>query len=188
MVLWGGLRPILSRVILDALTLLGLGYSPLVPTGTKTNLCVLLLSCLLPIATAGFTSRWTLTFPMIPLLLLQGLRRIPAVKSGTWLARCIGIISIMCILIGAALSNLFPAVELPSVNGPYNVGVVDFFMPVEMSKTNGTCDSYSHVSVRLLYPTLEEPESVPYLDPEIADEYILSSEHAVWCSTVAEKV
>jgi len=177
MVLWGGLRPILSRVILDVLTLLGLSYSTLTTTGTKANVSVLLLSCFLTISTAGFTSRWTLTLPMAPLLILQGLRRMPAVKlkPGTWLARGIGGLSVMCILMGAALSVLFPAVELPPIQGPYNVGVVDFFMPVEMSKTNGTCDSYSHVSVRMLYPTLEEPEPFPYLDPEIADEYCRQS-------------
>jgi dienelactone hydrolase len=172
--IWGGLRPILSRLIVDSLTLSGLVCATWTPHNEKISLFVLVASCLLTVATAGFTNRWPLTFPMIPFLALQGLRRMTAF-SGPWIAMGIAIFSTVLVLMGAALSVLFPAVELPPIDGPYNVGVVDFHLPVDMINYKA-CDSASvhsstHVPVRLLYPTLDEPERLPHLNPHTALEF-----------------
>jgi hypothetical protein len=171
--IWGGLRPLLSRLIVDSLTLLGLACATWRPHNEKTSLFVLVASYLLTVATAGFTNRWTLTFPMIPFLALQGLRRTSF--SGPWTAMGIAIFSTVLVLMGAVLSVLFPVVELPPIDGPYNVGMVDFHLPVDMTNFKA-CDSASvhsstHVPVRLLYPTLDEQERVPHLNPHTAFEF-----------------
>jgi platelet-activating factor acetylhydrolase len=67
-------------------------------------------------------------------------------------------------------------VELPSVDGPYNVGVLDFYLPVQdqLSDDKRGHDNTPfspHISVRLLYPTLDKPNGIPYLNPLVAKEY-----------------
>jgi platelet-activating factor acetylhydrolase len=173
--IWGGLRPILSTLIIDVLTLSGLVWATWTPHHKeKASLFALVASCLLTVATAGLTSRWTVTFPMIPFLALQVLRRIPFL-SGRSTAMGIAVLSTVLILMGGALSVLFPAVELPPIDGPFNVGIVDFYLPVDMAnydcKACGSSSGSTHVSVRILYPTLEEPENMPLLKPHTALEF-----------------
>jgi platelet-activating factor acetylhydrolase len=156
---------------MDALTLTGLLYAAWTPQ-TKYNSTMLVASCLLTVMTAGFTNRWPLTLPMIPVLTLQAIRRIPAL-SGQWIGWTIAILSTFIIMFSGVLSVLFPALELPPIDGPYHVGVVDLFLPVDMTaglsqmlvKDSGVC---THISVRILYPTLDRPEGIPYLNPRTA--------------------
>jgi pimeloyl-ACP methyl ester carboxylesterase len=175
--IWGGLRPILSTLIIDVLTLSGLVWATWTPIHKKkASLIALVASCLLTLATAGLTSRWTLTFPMIPFLALQGLRRISFV-SERWPSMGIAVLSTILILMGGALSVLFPAVELPPIDGPFNVGIVDFYLPVDMANYDSKgCSIHSsngstHVPVRILYPTLEKPEYMPLLKPHTSDHF-----------------
>lgn len=79
----------------------------------------------------------------------------------------LSLLSFLCIVASLCLCILFPAVELPPIEGPYNVGKVDLFLP--LAKTGG------HVWVRLLYPTLDTPLKLPYLTPETAVEYCFHS-------------
>jgi pimeloyl-ACP methyl ester carboxylesterase len=177
MVLWGGLRPILSRVLLDSAALFGLSVSAGTSECTRKNTVVLGLTYIGTFVSAGLTNRWTLTLPMVPFLFLQLTRRLSlSKKGGCWFHRIVDGLSLLLIVSAATLSILFPAVELPAIKGPYNVGVVDFFMPIESSNIAGsvsseTCASSSHVSVRLLYPTNEKPVRIPFLRPDIAADY-----------------
>jgi pimeloyl-ACP methyl ester carboxylesterase len=57
------------------------------------------------------------------------------------------------------LKNLFPEVKINKVKGKYKVGIIDLHMPVENFE-------HEHVTVRLLYPTLEKSVRVPYFDVE----------------------
>jgi len=186
MELWGGLRPIASRVALDAIALSALTIASVTSCKTTFNATMLLASCIATLSTAGLTNRWPITFPMLPILFLQGLRRI--VSESRWATGVITGLSILLLLLAVALSLLFPAVELPPINGPYNVGVADFFLPVRGSPPNGTASSPiagvcssddsitpGHVTVRLLYPTHDETGSVPYLHPETALEFCRQS-------------
>jgi hypothetical protein len=114
--IWGGLRPIISTFIIDVLTLSGLVWATWTPIHKeKASLIALVASCLLTLATAGLTSRWTLTFPMIPFLVLQALRRIPFL-SGRWPSMGIAVLSTVLILVAGALSVLFPAKASASCN------------------------------------------------------------------------
>ena len=181
--MWGGLRPIPSRLVLDIATLLSLLYCAVSPPDiTSNNTTVLLAAVFTTIATAGLTKRWTLTFPMLPFLVLQGLRRVTFVVEWKWAGVFIGSSSIILIIVAAALSVLFPAVELASpIPGKYNVGIIDLHLPVDFTEgvrrgsLLGTQNqdsrdepSSAYVTARLLYPTNEEPTDMPYLDPESA--------------------
>jgi pimeloyl-ACP methyl ester carboxylesterase len=145
----------------------------------------MLLSGILTIVTTGnsLTNRWTLTFPLLPLLVWQGLRRVlppPPVRRTTtstkrrgWLTYAHGLLtlsSVLCILTATALCLLFPAVELPPVQGPYHVGKVDLFLPLLNTENANTT-----VAVRLLYPTRSTPRAVPYLTPATARDYCAHS-------------
>lgn len=202
MVLWGGLRPIASRVILDGGTLVAWIYGAStgvvvdhvkIAAGTPRPLqsyVFVLVSCGIAVLTAGsFTNRWTLTFPMVPYLVLQGLRRLVP-RRGRWqryLHVVITCLSFLCIILAAALCILFPAVELPPIEGPFNVGKVDLFLPMHTSELvhgdESTTSTNNHhhnphsqaVWVRLLYPTLDPPKSLPYLTPATAAEYCYHS-------------
>jgi pimeloyl-ACP methyl ester carboxylesterase len=78
---------------------------------------------------------------------------------------------------GGALSVLFPAVELPPIDGPFNVGIVDFHLPVDMVNYDykacgmNSSSGSTHVPVRILYPTLDEPKTMPLLKPHTALEF-----------------
>jgi len=189
MVVWGGLRPIASRVIFDALAVAGLSFATLtsvtfpakktdgnkVARQNRWNGWALIASLVLTVATAGnLTNRWPLTFPMVPLFLLQSLRRFRVVEtSRSWSFWIIRILSALCIVMAIKLSILFPAVELPPIEGPYHVGTIDLHIPTTIQgAAAATADfPFSHLPVRILYPTLEEPSWTPYLSPETALEY-----------------
>jgi dienelactone hydrolase len=191
--LYGGLRPILSLLVLDTVVFICLCYATF-SSATKSNLIVLLVSSVCALASLGLTKQWTLLFPFLPFLTLQLLRRI---RAGNWAAILIVILSSILLLMGAALVIVFPTVELPPVKGPYNVGIIDLFLPVDMAsvgvsqicqsggdfkdKKDGdeaatACDPWSgdlitHVPVRMLYPTLDKPGRVRHLKPKVAIEF-----------------
>lgn len=204
MVLWGGLRPIASRVLLDTFALVVWTYGAMVnvaphggdddhgndPDGeaATSSYMWVLLSCIFTVLSAGnsLTNRWTLTLPMVPYLVLQGLRRVIVPrdrrrkKKNKWLQwahTIITVLSLVCILLAGVLCVLFPAVELPPIKGPYNVGKVDLFLPLyHHNDTTTTANSSMQdatVWVRLLYPTLDPPRAVPYLLPSTAADYCL---------------
>ena len=222
MVLWGGLRPIPCRVILDCATLSTWIYGTrvhhrLVHPGTDSetahdreeikrrllfSYAMVVLSCILTVVMAGnLTNRWTLTLPMVPYLLLQGMGRVLAAdkikNKGTnnwpwkrYMHALITLWSATCILLGALLCILFPAVELPPIRGPYNVGKVDLYLPMRIhigghgdvanTTSNATMGGDTtfrteNVWVRLLYPTRDPPLAVPYLTPATAIEYCYHS-------------
>jgi platelet-activating factor acetylhydrolase len=67
--LWGGLIPIPSQLFLDAITLGTWTYGIL-----SRSMLWIIAGCYLILSTSGWTKRWTITFPMIPLLVLQAIR------------------------------------------------------------------------------------------------------------------
>lgn len=163
--------PIASRLILDILTLVALCYCTFASTKSASNGLVLVGTCLLTLATAGMTCRWTLAFPMVPIVVLQGLRRL---ELGRWAPISITAMTTLLILVAALLSILFPAVQLPPIKGEFNVGIVKFHLPVNFATINDKNSSAppdGFVSVRILYPTLEEPKNLPYLDRDTALDY-----------------
>eukprot|EP00978_Attheya_sp_CCMP212_P013136 scaffold32890_cov40-Attheya_sp.AAC.1 len=178
MVLWGGLRPIPSRLLLDVTTLGLLGYCAVIEPDSRAYAGGLTLAYTKTLATAGWTTRWSLTIPMTPFLFLQVLRQLTFVEEHYWIRGTIFVLSFVCLFLAAALCILFPAVELrPIRDGTYNVGVVDLQLPVVfaldlLNKCNpevvGKEETNGFVSVRILYPTRDAPGSVPYLDPKLA--------------------
>ena len=113
--MWGGLRPIGGRLALDVATIASLAFCAFtVPNGT--NHVVLGLATIVTVGSAGLTQRWTISFPLLPFLILQVLRSCALdLISGTWMALIIGILSTLLILSATALSVLFPAVQLSSI-------------------------------------------------------------------------
>ena len=186
MVLWGGLRPIVSQIAIDVFSLLGLSYATLTKTDRPSNSLALVAACSLTIVTAGISNRWTITLPMVPIVILQAFRRVivkvtrstetsSVQRLSRWLPAMVTLGSMLIIIGSASLTILFPAVELPPVSGPYRVGVADFFLSVDLELPD-TCtihgnESEQHVSVKILYPTLEETSIVPYLHPDSAIEF-----------------
>eukprot|EP00581_Thalassiosira_minuscula_P012270 CAMPEP_0183717344 /NCGR_PEP_ID=MMETSP0737-20130205/10985_1 /TAXON_ID=385413 /ORGANISM="Thalassiosira miniscula, Strain CCMP1093" /LENGTH=130 /DNA_ID=CAMNT_0025946763 /DNA_START=55 /DNA_END=444 /DNA_ORIENTATION=+ len=122
---WGGLRPIPSRTLLDCLTLASLFYCAATPSTDVSNHALLALACSITIATAGPTSRWTISFPLVPFLLLQCLRRVIACLDDAneggggdgwfWSGVAIGVLSFLLLILSTALTVLFPALELSPV-------------------------------------------------------------------------
>lgn len=175
MVLLGGLTPIKSRLVLDALTLTSLLFCTHSPVENVSNGVILVAAILMTIGTAGLTCRWTLTFPMVPIVLLQSLRRLESC-SGPWVALAVTILSTLFIVLAALLSVLFPAIQLPPIQGEYNVGIVKLHLPVNLKTVYNESSSITtavddFVSVRILYPTEDETTSLPYLDSSIALDY-----------------
>lgn len=165
--------PIRSRLFLDTLALASLIFCTFSSTENASNSILLVGTCILTLATAGMTCRWTLTFPMVPIVALQLLRRLEFC-SGYWLGLSIALLTTLFIIVAVILSILFPAVQLPPIKGEYNVGIVKLHLPVNFSSVyneSSTTESDGFVSARILYPTLQEPRDLPYLDPEIALEY-----------------
>lgn len=190
--MWGGLRLIQSRLCLDLITLIALGYA----IYSHSHLVVILLlssASVITFLTSGLTKRWTISFPLIPIITIQTIRLLCLKESQThsqfqgsdnnnlnWAQLLIGIVSTLLILLSTALSILFPAVEISPPNGKYNVGVIDLHLPVkfdgEKSKLHpfdliprgntNTVDGF--VSARLLYPTLDPVYSLPHLNKETA--------------------
>eukprot|EP00529_Nitzschia_sp_RCC80_P024732 CAMPEP_0113523814 /NCGR_PEP_ID=MMETSP0014_2-20120614/45895_1 /TAXON_ID=2857 /ORGANISM="Nitzschia sp." /LENGTH=438 /DNA_ID=CAMNT_0000421907 /DNA_START=240 /DNA_END=1556 /DNA_ORIENTATION=+ /assembly_acc=CAM_ASM_000159 len=78
------------------------------------------------------------------------------------------------------VSVLFPAVELGDFHsfGNFNVGVVDVYLPINLNFRSSipgtehvTPTEQDHATVRILYPTHDEPISIPYLRPHTSKEY-----------------
>ena len=172
-----GLKLIPERALLDLLTLSFLLFVT-VTEASMVNAALLLACCLLTLATAGLTNRWTLSFPLVLFVLCQVLRRL---SSNIWVSYLLGTLSTLLVLLSAVLSVLFPPIELPPVQGPYDVGIIRTFLPRQKndrSTNNGstsTSDIQDHVAVRILYPTAERSVRLPYLPPETAKEFCASS-------------
>jgi platelet-activating factor acetylhydrolase len=144
---------------------------------------VLITTSFLTILLSGnLTNRWAIIFPMIPLLVLQLIRRVVGSKNKYYISWILGSLSILLILIAGALSILFPAVEFPPLeSSKYNVGVVHLFLPVNNLQYSTTIEEEAHgfvcpieqdyLTVRILYPTLEEGGRIPYLRPETSHAY-----------------
>ena len=191
MVVWGGLRPIASQVVYDVLDLVGFSYSTFtrvqyVEHETKEkrdeqrgrrflyNGWVLMVSCVWTVLAAGnLTNRWTLSFPMIPLVILQASRRTKTVQHSKGLRYLIQGLCILCVVAATQLCILFPAVELPPPSGPYHVGTVDVHIPAlrESGDEEKGLDCSHLLPIRILYPTLDAPSSwfkPKYLNPATA--------------------
>ena len=233
-VVGGGLRVIVGQVIVDILSLIGLWYSSTTKQNT-TNIHILIITATITIVYSGgnLTNRWTIIFPMIPLLFLQILRSIlllvvvvpPPSKHNNsnnnngnqttnlhalvfWSKRLIGFLSCLLIIVSGILSTLFPPVELPPRQGRYQVGVIDVFLPINNNNTkqhrycsspigidndndshsftcpaiimnnnkeNDNNDNDNYVTVRILYPTMDQQKSgknnIPYLNPITSKEF-----------------
>ena len=171
MVVWDGLYPIPSQVVVDTLALTGFSYAAWT-NPTIGNSVVLLSSCFLGIGLSGgnMTNRWPMTFPLVIFVLIQILRRC---FSNKWISKAITSLGVLLVLFMAALLVLFPAVELPPfINAKFNTGVADIFFPVHPNVIRETSFvSQDHVSVRILYPTLDEPGVIPHLKPETAEAF-----------------
>jgi Platelet-activating factor acetylhydrolase, isoform II len=183
MVLWGGLRPIISHAVIDAITLSSFAYV----AGTKPSVMSWgifgFAAGLAVAASRTLTNRWTVIFPMGPLMILQLLRLFLSgykVNKMRWITRILPVVSFMLIVMSAILSILFPAVELASYDsfGQFNVGVVDLYLPIDLQYTSpfeGTSHvaptQQDHATIRILYPTLEEPMAIPYLRPHTSKVY-----------------
>ena len=202
--LWGGLRPIRSRLCLDLIILAASGYSIFNETTYATflpislNTLALSAACILTFASAGLTKRWTISFPLVPIILLQTIRlcylETQALEENlnvnendshyawTWIALFfIRGSSILLVAFSAILTVLFPAVDISQAKGKYNVGIVDLHLPVKFdeekckihqfdmaSKENQNNTMNGFVSVRLLYPTLDSVEPTPYFNQDTA--------------------
>ena len=162
---FGGLQPIWSRVILDSITILSLGFC-ISTKPSDVNAIIMLLPIVLTWFTAGLTNRWPVSFPMIPLLLLQQLRRLSVVRRFSWLNVSIAILSTLLLMLSITLCIAFPPLQPPPIKGPYKVGVVDLHLPVSGG---------GHVVARILYPTQDESGTMPYVKPNLASEYLKRS-------------
>lgn len=162
MLFFGGHHhPVYSRLGLDIATLMALGYAvcakpknyfslflfhrSLVVT---TNALVLSVACIVTLITAGPTKRWTISLPLVPIVILQIIRlyfferkELVSSSSGddailwTWVAlTLIRIISVAFVMFSAILCALFPAVKISQPMGKYNVGIVDLHLPVKFDE------------------------------------------------------
>lgn len=148
----------------------------------------------------SWTNRWPITFPLVPLAAIQLVRicslcdeRLGLVSKwcSAYSWNSVGRVSSnLLVLIAAILSMLFPALRLPHIRGPYRVGVIDLFLPVNMPKPdsfsntptrNGIADQertsgelqlsnyQQYTTARIFYPTFDsERRTMPYLDDEMA--------------------
>ena len=172
----GGLNPIASRFFLDAISLGGLGYASLTTRPRSTHVAVMAASTALVLATAGWTSRWTITLPTATTILpLAIVRRLPIVKGlGPKAQLVISVLSGAGLMVSAALCVLFPTLQLPALDGPFRVGVVDVFLDVAKIIDQDSCPTSlpELVSARILYPTFDpKGAGTPYIPSDIATEY-----------------
>ena len=164
--LFGGLQPIWSRVALDGVTVTLLGYC-ISTEADYVNTIVLLISILLTWFTAGLTNRWTLSFPMVPLLLLQESRRYPIVHRSSLASILVAVLSTLLLILSITLCMAFPPLQPPPIRGPYKVGIVDLHLPV----TGG-----DFIVARILYPTEDHHSgAMPYLKPNLASGFLKGS-------------
>lgn len=169
--LYGGLQPIWSRVVLDSVGILSLAFC-ISTRPSDVNTIMMLLPILLTWFSAGLTNRWPLSFPMIPILLLQQLRRLSIVRRFSWVNIAIAILSTLLLMLSIALCIAFPPLQPPPIKGPHRVGVVDLHLPV-----NG---GGGYVVARILYPTEDESgRTIPYVKPSLASEYLKRSIQSV---------
>jgi platelet-activating factor acetylhydrolase len=86
----------------------------------------------------------------------------------------------MLVILSSILSVLFPAVELGDYHsfGEFHVGVVDMYLPIDLkfkSSIPGTAHvtpiHQDHATIRILYPTSDEPIPIPYLRPHTSEVY-----------------
>ena len=131
--IWGGLKPIRRRFIIDVGTLTALTYAALIlPPSTIAHKATLALSCAVTFFTAGLTTRWTISFPMVPIVLLQCSRySVALVSDGSWTSLAIKMFSLLLVSKSFLLTILFPAVKINKVKGKWNVGIIDLHLPVE---------------------------------------------------------
>lgn len=162
--MFGELHLIRSRVALDILTLLLQCICIISPIDRSFPNAI--IAFLITYITAGwsFTNRWTISFPLLPFLVLQGLRFIFKNEDYYWVSLAIAIASSACVFLGLTFSILFTPVTLPPIKGAkYNIGVVDVHLPVLI---DGKDD---HVTARIFYPTKDDSaSSIPYLNPKNA--------------------
>ena len=227
----GGLRLIPAHVFVDCIACLGLTYCCVVRTratkdgssniiGSKSNhndantIQILLGIGIMVVAVSGnFTNKWTMIFPLLPLMILQIIRHVFSfVKHHKILSIVILILSGLLIVLAAALSIfLFPAVQLPLpvidhtptmdtnisiTTRRYQVGMVETFLPVSnlifdhdyIEGANYTRPGggkqdrqhiQDHVTVRILYPTVDTPKAklsrTKFLRDETAVEFCRST-------------
>ena len=176
----GGLQPIASRITLDFLSLIFFSISTFL-TKSKAKSVLFTVTLVFSVITAGsLTNRWTLTFPVAIACALQALCTLPLLQ-GDITKRFLGVVTFLCLIASAALCILFPATEIPSATGKYNVGILTLQLPVNLADVytmeNATCSDVidGFVSVRLLYPTMEIPDRIPYVKPDIAVEFLKMS-------------
>lgn len=194
----GGLHVIPSRVFLDLISWFGLIHIIWTPVSSSSvsrlrmsNAFALAFTVSFILATCGMTKRWTITFPLFPLVLLQLSRQtIWNVEA----SRIIKYLSTFLVFVSMGLSLLFPPLKLPEVvGGPFAIGGVEFYLPIDASlpfKTSAaedlTCSvsfDHSHVQVKLLYPTALKGDdsmdvkgnTMPYLSPSLALEFLQQS-------------
>jgi dienelactone hydrolase len=177
MFIFGGLHVISSQVAWDTFAILILTWC--ISTKLSHQNAITLLILPIPIigwTLSAWTKRWTITFPMIPILILQLCRRITFIQRRHWLSTCVALISTIFLIISVVLCIAFPPLSPPIVSGPYHVGAVDLYLPVEHKELN------SALTVKILYPTMSDPldskknrRRLPYLKPELASEYLKQS-------------
>lgn len=163
---WSGLRPIRSRIYLDLTVLFLSTYGTIINDihhETTITFLSLAIASTIQFLTAGLTRRWTISFPLIILIILHIIHGIIASSISSIGTFSIWIFSCLVILTSIILSVLFPAVDISHPKGKYNVGIVDFHLPVSFDIDKSK--SYFHrldttdnnmngfVSVRILYPT-----------------------------------
>ena len=174
----GGLKQVASRITLDYVSLVLIAIATFLRT-SKTKGSFLAVALAFSVGTAGssLTNRWPLTFPVLASVALQALCFLPPFQAD-FPKRILDYLASLCLLVSLSLCILFPATEIPGPTGKHNVGMVDFFLPVNLAAAytgeNATCADTADgfVSARLLYPTSEKPEQVPYLKPNIALQYL----------------
>ena len=177
MLLFGGLHVIRSQVAFDTCAILTLAWCISTKLSHQNTITLLLLPILISGWTlCSWTKRWTITFPLIPMLILQLCRRITFIRRRRWLSTFVALLSTMFLVISVVLCIAFPPLSPPIISGPYNVGAVDLYLPVEHKELN------SALIVRILYPTTSDSHDskknkrrLPYLKPELASEYLKQS-------------
>lgn len=179
MEVWGGLQPIVAQVIADTWALLGMSFCAATRPNFK-NAIVLGATAIVTLAFSGnMTNRWTMIFPMTPFVFLQAFRRLSFASKSRWISGLVLVLSLMLVVVAGALSILFPAVELPATEGElYNVGVTDIFLPVSFQYTTSIEDAQDvcpahqdHITVRILYPTMDKPDMIPIIRPDISEAF-----------------
>ena len=178
----GGLRLIRRQVVLDLVSIASSVAGHLCGNLAGKSAGVL-FACVVTLSTSGLTKRWTVSFPLAPVVLLHAAEYLIQwyLPSYTWgnssLWLLINIPSLLCVTFSSTLTVLFPAVELPPIpHAVYGVGVKDFYIPMLVQQHDGKV-AEQQLPARLLYPTDTNhySGSIPYLNIQSAKEFCLSS-------------